>query len=114
MVMRRTAWGAIAVALVTILPITAAPAADGETPGEGLLQRLLPWATFSPGIPSPDNFRGAGNPLRPLRPEELVRYLEALSAASPTGEARRVRPEPRGTPAGLSGGRRRGDRGEAR
>jgi len=81
--MRRMAWGTIAVALVTILPITAAPAADGETPGEGLLRRLLPWATFSPGIPSPDNFRGAGDSLRPLRPEELVRYFEALSAASP-------------------------------
>lgn len=70
----------------TILPVWAQPApVPGENRAKPLTQ-LIPGASFSPGIPSPAVFLGVETGARPLRPEELVRYFEALAATSPRAE----------------------------
>ncbi len=70
-------------ALVMSVLLAAAQAAGAAAPGEEPLHRLLPGAVFAPGVPSPESLRPAGEAFRPLRPEELARYFEALAAASP-------------------------------
>lgn len=45
--------------------------------------KLFPWASFAPAIPTQEALHGFTPGARPLRHDELMRYLEALDAASP-------------------------------
>ncbi len=47
------------------------------------LATLFPGATFDPTIPTPFQATGVALGQRPLRPDEVLRYYEALAAASP-------------------------------
>ncbi len=50
---------------------------------EGLApERLFPWASFDPRMPTPTQVTGVVPGSRPLRHAELLRYLEALDEAS--------------------------------
>src|SRR5262245_33352499 len=50
--------------------------------------KLFPWATFNPEIPTQEQALGVAPGSRPLSPEEIVRYFEALADASPRAQLR--------------------------
>jgi len=67
-----------------LLALATGSAAHGAQPAPGIaLDALFPKAVFAPSIPTQESLLGVRPAARPLRHEELLRYLEALDAASP-------------------------------
>ena len=62
--------------------IAAGPPSDRELTGLSI-ERLFPDARFDPSIPTQAELLGVEPGARPLRHDELLRYLEALAEASP-------------------------------
>ncbi len=70
--------GSLLFAFASGFPSRGAPAREGISP-----EQLFPNAVFAPSIPTQERLLGVRPGSRPLRPEELMRYLEALDQASP-------------------------------
>ncbi|MFH1500128.1 MAG: M14 family zinc carboxypeptidase, partial [Verrucomicrobiota bacterium] len=79
----RSAWAVVVIFLGVALPVALPVSAEPEGPRGLSLERLFPGAVFDPSIPTQEAVLGVAPAARPLRHDELVRYLEALDAASP-------------------------------
>ncbi len=66
-----------------LVPLASFALGAEPVPQEIPPERLFPWASFDPAVPSPQQVTAVVPGARPLRHAELIRYLEALDAASP-------------------------------
>jgi hypothetical protein len=70
-----------ATAAFTGAAVPAAPLNTGLQPLDAAV--AFPGAAFDPAVPSPRAYLGVDIAERPLRPEEVLAYMQALAAASP-------------------------------
>jgi hypothetical protein len=69
-----------------LIALFASPAAwtPADVTMEGMThQELFPWATFDSAVPTPEEITGVRPGARPLRHDEVRRYLQSLADASP-------------------------------
>jgi hypothetical protein len=75
--------------LIIFVCLVLAPAsAAADEPAGVALEQLFPGAVFDPSIPTQEEVIGFRPATRPLRHDELLRYLEALAEASPRATIR--------------------------
>ena len=74
----------VAILLLSLLSIPVLAAAPLNQGVSGIsLDELFPGTTFDPAIPTQEKLLGVAPGERPLRPEEVVRYFQALADESP-------------------------------